>query len=407
MKLTDALLLLASSLALHAIPTLATPASCRVSSVSSCSKAIQSTKTRTLSLTSWCSSVLGCVKTTTTITGDPVTVTETIVISETYTDSYIESETTTTTTFDYTETSYTEVATETVTPTWTVEKFVITTKAPSRRDVEEKMHPRDFIGKRAGTTSICPATVESKACSCLIGGCGPPITKDNRKTIKEKVTEYSATLLQIPITYTNTEWEPIYFTETIGLTYISTTGFLSTHTTTIKCTPSATSATSFFRLQATNAPDVDGQYYWAAPLSPRLLSFSIEAAFTPDEEAATVFSLDDEGRLITRHSNGTQYANVDHYGAFQLVHLMSRFEIRRRGYNYLRCSFNPPSGNYPGDYKELFCRAEGGFDRKVWNYCPIYDEWFNSPLVLGDFFSETSPDCYALVFLVKPICGWS
>ncbi|KAK6524728.1 hypothetical protein TWF281_011628 [Arthrobotrys megalospora] len=388
--------------ALDISPVGAAQNSCLASSVISCTNAIKTTKTRTLSLTSWCSSVLGCVKSTVTISGDPTTITTTKTVWETYTESVIVSEEWTTTTFDYTETTYTAVATETLTPTYTVERFVITTVKPRARRWEEAVHAKDLL-KREKTTSICPSAIEKQACSCIITSCDPPVTQDDRKTIKKGTVETFYSLLEIPITYTNTEWEPIYTTETESYTETVKSGVLSTHTTTIKCTPSSTN--SFFYLQATDAPPVNGQYWWVAPTNPRLLSFSIEAAFTPDILAATVFSLDSEKRLITRHKNGTMYANVDHYSGFTLVHHMDRREIQRRSYEFLRCEIKPASGRYPGGYGELYCLADGFFNREVWNYCPIYLEWFNSPLVIGSHWSDRAPECSPIMFLVKPVCG--
>lgn len=214
-------------------------------------------------------------------------------------------------------------------------------------------------------------------------------------------------IIDVPITYINVEGIPVPFTETISYTLTSTVGVLSTHTTTIKCTPSATSSTSFFHLQATNVPSINGQYLWVAPVDTRILSFSIEWASTPKLDAASAFSLEPDGRMVSRHLNGTHYVNVDPYGNFQLVHMMERNEIQRRGYDYLRCSMKPASGKYASNYKELYCKADGGFNRQFWNYCPVYKELFNAPFVLADEFSPTAPPCSALVLLVKPICGWT
>jgi len=196
-------------------------------------------------------------------------------------------------------------------------------------------------------------------------------------------------------------------TETVPYTWIEVSGSLSTHSTTIKCTPSATSSTSFFHLQATNVPEINGKYLWVAPTNPRILSFSIEPTVTDSLDAATVFSLDSEGRLISRHLNGTQYANIDSYGDFQLFHFVDRPEIQRRSYLYVRCSLRAASGKYKGNYKELYCKADGYFQCDIFNYCPLYKEFFNAPFVLATEFSPTAPACFALVLLVRPICGWT
>lgn len=84
---------------------------------------------------------------------------------------------------------------------------------------------------------------------------------------------------------------------------------------------------------------------------------------------------------------------------------MDRGEIRLRQYNYLRCQIKPASGNFPGGFGELYCLADGPWTREVWNYCPIYKEWFNAPVLIADEFSEEFPPCYPLVWLVKPVCA--
>ncbi|KAK6331879.1 hypothetical protein TWF718_002418 [Orbilia javanica] len=378
------------------------PSSCLASPVTSCTNAIKSTKTRSLSLTSWCSSVLGCVESTTTLTGDPVTITSTKVVWETYSYDYIETEETLTSEFTDVVTTWSAVTTTTLTPIWTVERFVVMTVQPRARRWDEAAHPKDLL-KRAKTTSICPSAIETQACSCILTACAPVATKDARSTVREKVTETSVSIVDVPITYTNIEWAGTFTTFVEEYTETETTGVLSTHTTTIKCTPSSTN--SFFYLQATDAPPVNGQYWWVAPSNPRLLRFSIEATFTPDILDATVFSLDSANRLITRHKGGTLYANIDSWGGFQLVHHLTRGEMQYRNYNYMRCEARPPSGKYPGEFKELYCLADGYFKNDVFNYCPIYLEWFNAPLVLGTSWSETAPDCFPIVFLIKPVCG--
>jgi hypothetical protein len=152
---------------------------------------------------------------------------------------------------------------------------------------------------------------------------------------------------------------------------------------------------------------VNGKFIWAAVTNPKILSLTIAPAITDTLDIATAFSLDGDGRLISRHLNGTHYANVDQLSNFVLWSMMERDEIRRRGYNYLRCSLRPPSGKYNGNYKELYCLADHEvWRRDVWNYCPDYKELFNAPFVLAEKLSVTPP-CSALVLLVRPICGWT
>lgn len=63
----------------------------------------------------------------------------------------------------------------------------MTTVTPRKR--EEIIHAKNLVA-RATTTNLCPSPVQSKACSCVIT-CPTTVTKDMRKTIKEKTTETS------------------------------------------------------------------------------------------------------------------------------------------------------------------------------------------------------------------------
>ncbi|KAK6511262.1 hypothetical protein TWF481_000183 [Arthrobotrys musiformis] len=230
-----------------------------------------------------------------------------------------------TSSYEHTETEYTAISTSTAVPTWIVERFVVTTVKPRVRRGDGALHPKDILRRATKTTSICPSAIETQACSCILTSCAPPATKDLRSTVKEKTTETSYSAIESLVTYTNVEWTGTTTTTTETYTDTVTSGVLSTHTTTIKCTPSSTN--SFFYLQATNAPAVDGKYWWAAPTNPRQLRFSVEPAFAQDILEATVFSLDSDNRLITRHKEGTLYANVDPYSSFSIVHLIERGEI--------------------------------------------------------------------------------
>ncbi|KAJ6263688.1 polynucleotide adenylyltransferase [Drechslerella dactyloides] len=230
----------------------------------------------------------------------------------------------------------------------------------------------------------------------------PTVQLSDDSIVKKPTNSDGGHLIEQSLTETDTYYLLDYHTVTHDYSSTIESGILSTHTTTIECTPGSTNPS--FYLQATNAPDIDEQYYWAKGSTPRIIPDAVDAKFTPDISDATVFTLDSDKRLVTVRDGGPLYADVDYFGYFEIVHLMSEADIALRDWNYLRCDVRPPSGRYPGDYGELYCLADGAFNRDVWNYCPEYFDSYNTGLVLGNYWSESSPDCFNVTFLVKPVC---
>ncbi|PVH75660.1 hypothetical protein DL98DRAFT_574887 [Cadophora sp. DSE1049] len=371
----------------------------RVASVSNCINAINSRFTRTKTASSFCYSVLGCTSTPTVTLLGTVTSTSTKVIVELYTFEELGSVTSTTETYSYTETTYLPSATTTIRPTYWVEKFVVQT-VKAKRD-----HPRE-IAPRATTTTppICASTVQSKACSCLVT-CPTTVTKDKRTTIKEKTTETSYFIATSYVDYTEILYDGYSFTVTQYYLDTATELVVPTHTRTVKCTPSV--ANPSFYLKATNAPDVDNKYIQAYP-DPKWGYPTLKSPFFVDfKEAASVFYLDSQSRLLSNGINGTVYGWSDGFNDFQLFYFMERrvIQISPEYGLYAYCTLNPPSGLYAGGHQEMTCETRGFWNTRVFQWCPIYVEFYGLGLVLGSEASPESPDCLNITLLVVPACG--
>ncbi|KAG4433206.1 hypothetical protein IFR05_011314 [Cadophora sp. M221] len=371
----------------------------KVASVSNCIKAINSTYTRTKSASSFCSSVLGCTTTpTVTLTGT-VTSTSTKVIVESYTFEELGDVTSTTETYSYTETTYVASATTTIHPTYWIEKFVVQT-VKAKRD-----HPRELEARATTTTPpICPSTVQSKACSCLIN-CPTTVTKDKRKTIKEKTTETSYAIATRFVDYTEILYDGYSFTETSFYIDTETELIVPTHTRTVKCTPSVSNPS--FYLKATNAAPVDNQYIQAYPDPSWGYPALKSPNFIDSKDAASVFYLDSQSRLLSNGVNGTVYAWNDGFGDFQLFYFMERrviqLDLESRLFAY--CTIDPPSGLYEGGYGEMTCETRGFWKTHIFQWCPIYVEFYHLGLVLGSEYSPETPDCLNITLLAVPVCG--
>ncbi|TEA16009.1 hypothetical protein C8034_v001040 [Colletotrichum sidae] len=237
------------------------------------------------------------------------------------------------------------------------------------------------------------ASVHKKACACLYL-CPPMVTKDERKVVKtvEKVTSYSAKTVTVPVT--DTVWEGVFFTET---EYITET-----------YTPSASNPS--FYLSATVSPLPTPQPYnnKYVQAQPDFSWFGEGVVFWPRYEAgkseASLFTLDNQGRLVTETTYGLHYLAVDPYNDFQLVYLVPEPWLTLREWYFIYCKTIPPSGISAGNYRELSCNGSY-FNVDTFQYCPIYQEWFTTGTVLGTELSVTTPDCFSITYLVVPACG--
>ncbi|KAK3688719.1 hypothetical protein B0T22DRAFT_490347 [Podospora appendiculata] len=376
-----------------------------VPSVSSCVSSITSKISRTASASKWCSSVLGCpVPTTTTLTGT-VTTTSTTTVTESYTFEDIGTETTTTHTVSWTDTTTQAVATVTTRPTWTVEKFSVTTIKPKKRwDPDENA----LEARATATTSVCQSGAQESACSCLYP-CAGPVTKDSRKTQKviETETTYYITTNYVTVTYDEYDARPT--TETFPYTWTTTKAILATHTRTIKCTPSVSNPS--FYLSATISPlptplAFNAKYVRVEPTFDWISDIFIPQ-YTRYKADATLFTLDAKGRLVTPTAYGDRFSATDDFNSFEPFYFLSRKFVQDRlpYWPYIVCELLEPSGRFDGGYKELDCHGTGFWPLKVFQFCPEYLRYYPFGTILGTELSETSPDCFQVTYLVVPACG--
>lgn len=69
-------------------------------------------------------------------------------------------------------------------------------------------------------------------------------------------------------------------------------------------------------------------------------------------------------------------------------------DVVKRDYIYIYCSF-ASTGNF------LDCRAPESpptADLTMFQMCPLYDEFFDTPLVIANYQSTDAPECYGLRF---------
>ncbi|KAJ0161899.1 hypothetical protein CTA2_5421 [Colletotrichum tanaceti] len=265
-------------------------------------------------------------------------------------------------------------------------KFQVTTLAALNKREPGKQHnnpdPKNKMFPLRVRAS-CDEAVQEKACACLYT-CPPVVTKDERKTVRTVETGY------------------FFSDETV-----------TTHTRTATCTPSVSNPS--FYLSATmasypsNLPTPLPYYQKYMRLAPDFDWFrEVGALFWPRYVApkadAGIFSLDGQGRLMSETSYGVHYLTVDPYNDFQLMEFLTESWADPRGWFYIYCKMNPPSRLFAGGYKELSCN--GSFWQvDTFQYCPLYDEYFDTGSVIGSKMSDTTPDCFPMTFLVVPLCS--
>ncbi|TIC99348.1 hypothetical protein CH35J_006220 [Colletotrichum higginsianum] len=368
---------------------------------------------KTTIVSKYCSSVMQCPPDSTTTLKGTVTTTRTKTKNGgavPWTEITVVS--TTTWTFDYTETTYTPVATSTERPTWTVEKFEVTTLALNKREPKKHHDPNPKIKMfPLRVRASCDEEVQEKACACL-HTCPPVVTKDERKTVKTVEKEFYYTYSTVYEPYTETEYAPIYHTDVISYTETEVAEILATNTRTATCTPSVSNPSFYLSATMTsypsNLPTPLPYYQKYMRIVPNFEFFREAGALfwpryvAPKAEAGS-FSLDSQGRLMSETSYGVHYLSTDPYGDFQLVEFLPEPFVDLRKWYYIYCNMIPPSGQFAGGYKELNCSG-AFFQVDTFQYCPLYDEYFDTGSVIGSEMSDTSPDCFPMTFLVVPMC---
>ncbi|KAH6718451.1 hypothetical protein BKA61DRAFT_670871 [Leptodontidium sp. MPI-SDFR-AT-0119] len=137
-----------------------------------------------------------------------------------------------------------------------------------------------------------------KACSCLIT-CPTTVTKDKRRTIKEKTTETSYAIATRFVDYTEILYDWYSFTETSHYIDTETVLIVPTHANRKMHTLSLQPPPPPLYFKATNAAPVDNKYIQAYP-DPRWGYPTLKFPnFIDSKDAASVFYLDSQSRLLT------------------------------------------------------------------------------------------------------------
>ncbi|KAK3323299.1 hypothetical protein B0T19DRAFT_476420 [Cercophora scortea] len=300
------------------------------------------------------------------------------------------------------------VATVTTRPTWTIEKFSVTTIKPKKRwDPDGNA----LEARATTTTSVCPSAAQTNACSCLYP-CAGPVTKDSRKTQKVLETETSYYITTNYVTVTYDEYDARPTTETTPYTWTTTKAVLATHTRTIKCTPLISNPS--FYLSATISPiptttpslPFIAKYVRVEPTFDWISEIFIPQ-YTRYKSDATLFTLDSKGRLVTPTTYGDRFSGTDDFNSFEPFYFLSRNFVQNRSpyWPYIVCELLEPSGRFAGGYKELNCHGTGFWPLKVFQFCPEYLRYYPFGTILGTELSDTSPDCFQVTYLVVPACG--
>lgn len=138
--------------------------------------------------------------------------------------------------------------------------------------------------------------------------------------------------------------------------------------------------------------------------------------FTRLKGKATVFTLNDAGRLESATSYSDHFAATDFFGALELVRFFERALLdidthtgEFSQFPHLVCTVQPPSGRYAGGFQELQCQEQpgGSFNLTVVQYCPFFVQGpgaLDTAVVIGTILEEEFPVCYPITWLMVPVC---
>jgi hypothetical protein len=117
---------------------------------------------------------------------------------------------------------------------------------------------------------------------------------------------------------------------------------------------------------------------------------------TSDENAASLFVLAENGNLKT---GPDLIANVDYFGGFELPYFTRKASIKLHNFYPIKCA---PT---VADHTLLGCSVDNGFDNLTMLVtCPEYNDYFNTPFVLGDQVPRDAPVCNQFLFRIIPVC---
>jgi hypothetical protein len=121
---------------------------------------------------------------------------------------------------------------------------------------------------------------------------------------------------------------------------------------------------------------------------------------TPDIRKALIWTLDTSTGHLVDYPRKLFSLNVDEGNDFQLFSLNSAPYIEITGNLYVNCAVVPSGGvNY------LECtQTTGPFPLTVLQTCPLYQEYFETPVVLGENYSPEFPTCFRKKIKMVPAC---
>lgn len=108
---------------------------------------------------------------------------------------------------------------------------------------------------------------------------------------------------------------------------------------------------------------------------------------TSDRTKALLFTLDSASGAVGDWPRG-HLLNTGHLFDFTLISLNS--VVSKRGYYASQCSLTTVSGVEYLDCKE----TTGSWPLTVLQTCPLYQEYYDTPLVLGQEWSAEAPECF-------------
>ena len=120
---------------------------------------------------------------------------------------------------------------------------------------------------------------------------------------------------------------------------------------------------------------------------------------TSDITKALLFTLEAGTGRLTEWPRG-RYANVDGYFDFQLIGLNSAAYLQlRTGSRYLDCTLATAAG---AEY--IDCTVTNFWFLQYLQTCPLYQEYFDTPVVLGEEYSTDAPECFKKRIKVVKAC---
>ncbi|KAF4980524.1 hypothetical protein FZEAL_3459 [Fusarium zealandicum] len=244
----------------------------------------------------------------------------------------------------------------------------------------------DYHGKALGF----PSSVVSGACSCLVK---PPAP--TTKTIARSTTEtFWDTWYEYKTTTTTTASFPV---DAVSREPLLTprTDHQHTHVL-LKPLPSPHKD-----LRDANPSDKDAfsDSWLATTLGDWWNDGSDVAAITPSKEKRRAVLVYLEAKTgFLRTVDGGWYLNNDPYNDLAILQFNSKKDIDPREYQYSVCKIVQS-----GRDRQLVCHVDkSAWDMRFYQTCPVYDEWFQRPFVVGSHVFSDIPCSQKKLLVVDP-----